>query len=376
MTASYRIQPSFLAIIALGAIALGIFGLPENRVEAQSLADSPEIRTTVLHQEQEYLLGPGDELSLKVLLEPNYSQESLLVQPDGRVSLVGVGALSLIGKTLPEATDLITQRLRVYLRNPQVALSLVRPKPGIVYVAGAVQQPGMYQLSSLSAPGLLQTKSDSPVVRIDLRVSNILAVTGGVTLDADVRHVEVRRLANGLVDTVDLLAILQGGGGANDVLVNAGDTVFVPKADKLALSEEEAMLLLKSPVGPQSVPVRVLGQVQNPGVYVVDGRSPYLNTALAKAGGFAPQAYRQKVVLRRFINETDFTDLSFDPDRNDLTLRPNDVIVVGENLVYKSGRFMQQVAILLQPFQTVSSVGALNAQTFAYGGWVRSRINN
>jgi polysaccharide biosynthesis/export protein len=320
----------------------------------------------------EYKLGSGDELDLNVLYEPELSQTRLLVQPDGHISIQGVGVINVNQMTVEEATAIVTDRLRALLKNPLVTLTLTRPRPGTVYLAGAVQKPGMFQITSTAQQNSgVNIQGQDPVIRTDLRISNILAIAGGVNMNADLTKVEVRHVRTGKVERVNLWDVLKGENTLQDVLVSSGDTLFVPSTSEITLDDKDFQTLLSSSIGPKAFPVRVLGEAKQPGVYYVDGQSPFLTSAIAKAGGYALSADMSKLIVRRFTAENQFTDLTVTPAQVDLTLRPNDVVLVLENGSYKSGRYSQQVANVLSPFQTVSSVASAVAQVFGLGGWRR-----
>ncbi len=342
-----------------------------------SFAEEPQadslnsiIQTGIRLQGGEYLLGPGDELHFRVLMEPEYTVDKVLVQPDGKLSLPGVGLLDVGSRSVSEVIDIIQSRLSKTIKNPQVSLSLLHPRAATVYLSGAVMRPGMFQInSSNTQQSGLNTTGNEPVARVDLRLSNILAVAGGVTMNADLTQIEIHRANGGAVSSVDLWKVLKGSDVTQDLLLSSGDTIIVPAMDAITLDDQDFETLLRSSIGPKSFPVRVIGETNAPGVYNIDGTSPYLNTAIAKAGGYAPQASRRAVAVRRFSSPNKFSDLYIAPEQFDFFLRPNDIIVVGENKVYKAGRFMRQASEILSPFQSLSVTGSSASQTFGFGGW-------
>lgn len=354
------------ALLMLGLV-ISSLNLPPSYGDAEHV-----IHSGITIKESHYLLGPGDELQFQVLHEPEYTVDRVIVQPDGKISLPGVGVLNVVNLTVEETIDIIQKRLSRTIINPEATLSLLRPKAATVYLSGAVMRPGMFQIStSNTQQSGITTTGVEPVIRIDFRLSNVLAVAGGVLMNSDLSQVEVRHANDKQTTTVDLWKVLKGQDTSQDIMLNSGDTVYVPVKATTTLDDEDFQVLLRSPIGPKSIPIRVLGQANLPGLYQVDGASPYLSTALAKAGGFAPQASHQNIAIRRFSDESKFNDFYVTPDKFDIMLRPNDIVVIGENKVYKSGRFMQQVAAILSPFQTVAMTGAYSSQVFGIGGWRR-----
>lgn len=318
----------------------------------------------------EYRLGPGDELSFEVLDEPEYSQKLITVQPDGRISLLGVGVIKVSGLTIPDAIALAKEQLSEIIINPQVSITLSTPRAGNIYLAGEVMKPGMFQISSSNTRSSgFNTAGSEPLARVGLRLTNVLTVSGGVRANADLSNVQIRHQYLDSVEIVNLWPLLTGENVSSDPLLQSGDSIYVPSLPSFNLGDEEFKLLLRSTLGPGGFQVRVIGKAISPGLYFLDGNSPYLNSAIVKAGGFSPEARKDTLVIRRFSSEDRFTDMFVSPDKLDMLLRPNDVVVIPENTVYKSARFMEQVTRLLSPFQSLAATSAATVQTFGIGGW-------
>lgn len=174
-------------------------------------------------------------------------------------------------------------------------------------------------------------------------------------MEADLSRVKVTRGDGSEVIKVNLWNMLKHGSNAEDVVLQSGDSVEIPTLQAMALSDEEYTLLLSSSIGPGTFPVRVIGEVDKPGVYELDGTSPLLNSAIAKAGGYKPGANKKVIAIRRFSGETNLSTLHVDPNKMDFTLRPNDVVYITEQKIYKSGRYFENVAKILSPFTNASS---------------------
>jgi len=333
--------------------------------------DRDPLNGRLVYENKRYLLGPGDMLRLEVLGEPEYTQSEILINPDGYAAILGVGEIDMKGRTMTQVSEEIVSILDATLVDPQISLTLVKTKPALVYLSGAVMQPGMVQVATDTNTTSLHVNSTNPLSRTDMRLTNILANAGGVALNADLSNVQIKDVGTGKITTVNLWQVLKNGLTEQDLFINSGDAIYIPTLDQMALSDEEYELLLKSSIGPKQFKVRVIGEAKTPGLYELEGDSPYLTSALVKAGGFAPQANKTHIAIRRFTAENQFTTLFISPDKADVTLRPNDVVYIAENKVYKSGRFMEQVSNIFKPFQTISSVGSYSAQTFGTGGWDR-----
>jgi protein involved in polysaccharide export with SLBB domain len=313
-----------------------------------------------------YRLGPGDVLSVHVLNQLEFTQPDLLVMPDGAVSFNGIGEITVSGKTLEEVTRLLEYEYGEWLKHPRVTVRVTRSRPATIYLSGAVAHPGSVQLqtdsSKSSGGGSTAVGSPNNSARYDLTLGNVLANAGGVLPNADLSKVEITRAYTKTTQTIDLWQYLQGGHSANDVALQPGDSIHVPMGPQTALSalsDTDFSTLIRSSIGPGTFPVRILGQVTKPGLVPLDGLSPYLNTAITQTGGYLPGANQKVVAIRRFTSDKDFTTLFVEPNKTDITLRPNDIVYVSETGVYKTGRFAEVVGRVLAPFTNIGTTAFL-----------------
>lgn len=341
---------------------------PSTTATASSSTLSAKVQMSV---SKNYQIGPGDVLSVGIYHQPDLTQDNILVRSDGMASFNGIGEMDLNGKTVAEVTEMLKLSFSDLVRDPMVTVSVTRTRPSTVYLAGAVMKPGMFQMTT--NPGLQSQDATDGIKRFDMKISNILSHAGGVQLNADLTRVEVQNPESGKKTVVNLWRLLKEGASEEDVWIQSGDTIFVPKLEnQMAIHDEDYTALLMSPLGPQTFPVRMIGQVGNPGVISLNGTSPYLVSAISSAGGFKDSANVQQVAIRRFSSEGSFSTLFVDPNKMDFVLRPNDVVYVSENKVYKAGRFMSTANKVLEPFTSIMGMGA-NMTIFKGGSWGGSR---
>jgi polysaccharide export outer membrane protein len=331
--------------------------------------DTTKINTGITYQNGAYRLGPDDVLTVHVVNEPDYSQTNVLVRPDGNITLTGVGEVNVKDDTVEVARHKIFEALNKILVEPVVTVSVTTTRPAKIYLTGAVQNPGSFEFSTNAQDPNMHVQSENPQVRTGLNLTNILSNAGGVSFDADLDHVQVKHNDTDTTETISLLRLLKEGAADQDVILHSGDSVYVPKKLSGMMDDQEQALLLKSSFGPKTIPVRILGKVKNPGVYELNGRSPYLNTVVAMAGGFMDEANQHKVAIRRFSDENHFSTMFLSPDKFDVSLRPNDVIFIAENQAEKAGRFMVLATKMLSPFQSAATIAGYGSQAFGYGGW-------
>lgn len=330
-----------------------------------SFAQTPQLQSALTGQlqfaEGTYRINVGDILSVNVYNQPDLSSAGILVRSDGNASFNGIGEVQVAGKTIREVTDLLDSQVRELVRDPRISLTVTEAKPPSVYLAGAVMHPGMLQAGSSSASSGSETDgksgSSASSMRMDFRLSNVLGAAGGVKLNADLANVMVTR-DGAPYKTVNLWEMLKSGDNSSDIMLQNGDSVYVPELPDQALDDETYRLLLSSSIGPRTFPVRVIGEVKTPGVYDLNGTSPFLNSALSKSGGFNEGANRKVVALRRFTGQDKFSTIMIDPNKHDFMLRPNDVVFVSELKTYKAGRFAELASKVLAPFtNTATAVG-------------------
>ncbi len=120
-----------------------------------------------------YRLGSGDKLRITVYNEDTLSGE-YEVDGSGTLALKLIGTVPAGGKTIPEITKAIEDKLKEgYLLNPSVAIEVLNYRP--FYVLGEVKEPGKYAYVS------------------GMTVLNAVALAGGYTYRAKQSRVLVIR---------------------------------------------------------------------------------------------------------------------------------------------------------------------------------------
>jgi len=374
----HPVQKGMLAVAVFVFCTGGIAGAQENStpLEPQSIPAEPQLMSTfggaapyesamqpVANQDltgkvmynDAYQIGPGDVLSFDVYLSPDLSEPKIRVGEDGRASFRGVGEVDVQGMTVPELQGRLTERLSSIIRQPMITVGIVETKPGVVYLIGAFKKPGMYEFSTRK-----EGSGGEPVVRSRLNLSNVLANAGGVQMNADLSRIEIRRADGSESRNVNYWDILHGGTGVEDLTLRDGDTVMIPELDEktgpmtATLDEEAYTLLLNSPVGPETIPVRVSGEINTPGLYELKGTSPYLNSAISMAGGLADTSNKTRIEIRRNVGNGQLTSLYVDPSKMDITLRPNDQVIVYPKKLALAGAHGSMIRDILSPLGAVT----------------------
>jgi polysaccharide export outer membrane protein len=267
---------------------------------------------------------------------------------------------------VPTASALNTQEVR---QRASASFSADITKPIGVVIVGEVNRPGPYTVSASDLRSTNQ-QTDLSFVNIEQQqgavvglptITRALKIAGGITTEADIRRVQIRRRIRGGTEQtimVNLWDLLQKGDATQDVLLQEGDSVIIPTAATVDLAEVSQVAT--SSFAPNAISVNVVGEVLRPGALQVRPNTS-LHQALLTAGSFNQiRAKKDKVELlrlnpngtvsRRTI-DVDFAQ-GLNPDNNP-TLRNNDVI-----LVARSGftRVADNINSFLQPITGIAGV--------------------
>jgi polysaccharide biosynthesis/export protein len=248
-----------------------------------------------------YLLGPGDRIRIDVFNVPEYSTE-YPVLIDGTINLPVVGTVLVNGLTLPQASALLSNQYARFVRNPLVTVGLVSPRPIRVAIAGEVNKAGSYTVNIESGgTGATATGRQFPTL------SQVVQLAGGASATADLRQVKVQR--RGRVSTLNLLRVLQGADGTQDVTLRDGDTIYIPTASNVNANDIARVSGSNIATQDTALKVALVGEVTKPGTYSIKGEAslgtngrvslPTLTEALKLAGGATAAADISKIRVKR-----------------------------------------------------------------------------
>ena len=156
-------------------------------------------------------LSPGDVFELKVFGEEELSGK-FRVSGSGEVTLPLIGRMSVVDVGLTDFEELVTERLRKYLKQPQVHVFVEGFKGRKVYVFGRVMKPGT--MSYENGMSLIEVITKAGGLH-DLAAADRTTITR--TVDGNEIKLEV-----------SIKAIQQG--VSKNIAVYPGDIVFVPES--------------------------------------------------------------------------------------------------------------------------------------------------
>ena len=265
-----------ISVHALPSASPAITGSLEVRQSPTSNELSPE-----LLQDDAYVLGAGDGLSLRFLIESSLTTD-LDILNDGTASLPLLGSVRLTGLTLSQASLWLKSLYARQLLRPDLQLIVTRPRPLRVAVVGEVERQGIYSLTTSEA-----SKTEAAVGISGLpTLVDAIQKAGGITDQADLRQVVLQRRLPGdrplfKRTRLNLLALVFDGDQAQNPLLFDGDTIRVIKAEEPV---PEAIELSTTTLAPTTISVNVVGEVKGPGRISVPANTPLIQGILAAGG--------------------------------------------------------------------------------------------
>lgn len=240
----------------------------------------------------EALLGVGDIVKVGVYQNPDLTVDGARISENGNINFPLIGSVAVAGLTVPAAEQKIAKMLRDggFVLRPQVTIQVGVIRSSVVSVLGQVGRPGRF-----------------PIEAVGTKVSEIVAVAGGVTPGgADVVTLVGTRNGRPIKLEIDLPAILQAGKTELDMVVENGDIIYADRAPS----------------------AYVYGEVQRPGVFRIE-RGMTLMQALAQNGGVSARGTQRGIKVHRRDAQGNVT--VSDIGLNDPVQR-DDVIYIKESL--------------------------------------------
>lgn len=305
-----------------------------------------------------YRLGPQDAISVNVWNAPDLSSSSggastsassgatqsvgagsgRIIDVNGKIFFPLVGMVQAAGLTIEEFRVSLTKRLSVYLKDPQVEVTVSAYRSQKVFVAGTVGTPGTVQIT------------DQP-----MRILDAIALAGGTTEKSNMYDVLLTR--DKTTVRLNLDKLYYGGDIDINFMLVKGDVLTVPDV--------------------MNRKVYVLGEVGNSvgsnqaRSYVMRRGNMSLTEVLSDSGGLSPfsAAANQVYVIRADAeassvaksvgNVTVYVLDTIEPQAlvmaDQFPVQPRDVIFVNPTGPTMIGRFIGQFLPLLSSANTANS---------------------
>lgn len=210
----------------------------------------------------DYLLGSGDLIQVTIF-ESEELNAKVRVSSRGFITLPLLGQVEVKNMTAHDAEmhieNLYSEK---YIKNPHVSVFVEEHLSQRITLIGQFKNPGTYDYLS------------------KMRLMDVMALAGGLNEKAS-HTAQIRRMGKwgkSQAILIDLEKIISEGQNELNIEMNGGDVVFVPEAGMFFVD----------------------GAVRHPGAYHIKNRTKLVE-ALSVAGGFAPYAKAETIILVRHI---------------------------------------------------------------------------
>jgi len=167
--------------------------------------------------ENQYKIGNSDILNITTWKEIDFTRTDILVRIDGKISFPLLDDVQADGRTPLELKKDIQNKLKAFLDNPVVTVTVTRPASKKIYILGEVVRTGEY-----------------PLVK-NLTVLQAFALAGGFTQWASKKEIILFRKEDGQDKTIRInyKNILNGKDFSQNVQLQLTQTfVRAPRSDK------------------------------------------------------------------------------------------------------------------------------------------------
>lgn len=194
--------------VQIAAICLFVAGCAASKPDAETLP--------VPEEEYEYIIGPGDNLTIFVWRNPELTRD-VPVRPDGKISVPLVENLSAAGKTPSELAREIEEVLGTYIKEPLVTV-IIDGFQGVFSTQVRV-------VGEATEPRSLPYEDNMTLLDAMIRV-------GGLTEFANGNKATVVRQVNGESHSaiVRIEDLLEDGDISANVALAPGDIIIIPEA--------------------------------------------------------------------------------------------------------------------------------------------------
>jgi len=208
----------------------------------------------------DYLIGPGDELRIRVWGQVNF-QTNVRVDRSGEIFLPQVGPVHVANLPFSALDGHLRGAIGRVYHNFDLTADVGQIHSIQVYVTGQARRSGVYTISSLST------------------LVDAVFASGGPSAQGSMRHIQLRR-SGVLVTDFDLYDLLLHGDKSKDVKLQSEDVLFIPSVAAQAA---------------------VIGSVRIPAIYELRNNES-LSDLLVDAGGASSTASDARYSIERIDN--------------------------------------------------------------------------
>jgi polysaccharide biosynthesis/export protein len=258
-----------------------------------------------------YVLGPNDQILIRAPEAEEIDNRPFRIDGDGNINLPLVGHIHAAGMSLQELEADLVRRLKDYIREPQVFITVTQFRSEPVFFVGLFVRPGVYPLQG------------------NRSLLEMLTSVGGLQPNAD-RHITITRqaeygmipLPDAMYDPEKKISTVEISWASLSQNVNPAENILLQPYDRISVGRAER--------------VYVNGEVLKVGGQELGERDTIsIAQVLSEAGGFSRDAKKSQVRIlrpiegtnRRAVIEVDAKAL-FEGKGLDVPLLPGDIVYV------------------------------------------------
>lgn len=204
------------SLLMIAILAPGLLCSAQNQQPAATPTGAPATATPATPAppaaaaNDTYVIGANDVLSVTVWKEPTLSG-SVLVRPDGMISIPLVGDIQAAGLTPLRLADQITTKLKKYVQDPNVSVVVSSIHSKMIYLIGEVGKTGPIEMSP------------------DMTLLEAISSAGGLSEFANKKKIYILRDQGGKRERIPVhYKGALAGNRALDLALKPGDTIVVP----------------------------------------------------------------------------------------------------------------------------------------------------
>ena len=308
MTGPVARSAASLAVLTMVSLTFG-WSLAASAQAPQQAPATPPAATTGVRPD--YRLGANDQILIRAPGVAEINDQPFRINAEGFIELPIIGRVQAAGQSIQNLERELVNRLREFIREPQVYISLVQFRSEPVFFVGNFRTPGLYPLQgSRTLIEMLSTVGGIlPNASRRIRVTR-RAEYGSIPLP------NVRENPDKKISTIDISmeSLSQNVNPEEDIVLQPFDIVSAEMAEK----------------------IYVMGEVlRSSSIELGQRNSLSLAQAVTEAGGITPYANMGSVrVLRQITGTNRRAEILVDLKevlagrRGDFPLLPNDVLYI------------------------------------------------
>ena len=209
-----------LAVLAMAVLSVSLMAQDKDAAKKKDAVESKSAPAADVKQTpapvgvatpSDYTIGPEDVLHIGVWKEPELSGQ-VAVRPDGKISIALLNDVQAAGLTPMQLRDQLRDKMKQYVTDPQVTVTVVAMNSRRIFIMGQVGRPGAFPMLP------------------NMTLMQALSASGGFTPYANQKKMYLLRNENGKQTKmpINYKALISGNAPEQNIPLLPGDTIVVP----------------------------------------------------------------------------------------------------------------------------------------------------